>query len=212
VQLRDAHVVGSCCARSAELVRGLGAEPWDYTAGASGLRDAFGASDNTKFDFVLDLIGGAEPASSARDACTALTLGFAACAGELLQAAMQTLKFGGAVVHVMNRGTDADFVKRQEAASRDGSGPRRVGCATPVCLLHPLLTLAARMRHARTASRWHTILVQPNGAQLEQIAELFEQGKLKLNVACVMPLEDVAKAHQLVESGHAGGKVVLKVT
>ncbi len=61
MQLRDAHVVGSCCARSAELVRGLGAEPWDYTAGASGLRDAFGASDNTKFDFVLDLIGGANP-------------------------------------------------------------------------------------------------------------------------------------------------------
>ncbi len=124
---------------------------------------------------------------------------------------MQTLKFGGAVIHVMNRGTDADFVKRQEAASSDGSGPRRVGCAAPLCLSHPLLTLSYAT-HARIASRWHTILVQPNGAQLEQIAELFEQGKLKLNVVCVMPLEEVAKAHQLVESGHAGGKVVLKVT
>jgi NADPH:quinone reductase-like Zn-dependent oxidoreductase len=54
-------------------------------------------------------------------------------------------------------------------------------------------------------------LAQPNGDELRQIAMLVDDGKIKPEVARVFPLKDVAKAHQLSETGHVRGKIVLKV-
>lgn len=46
---------------------------------------------------------------------------------------------------------------------------------------------------------------------LENGARLFEQGKLKILLNTVLPLEDASTAHRIVEEGHTSGKVVLKV-
>ena len=160
-KLRGLAVVGTCSASHAQLVRDLGAEEtFDYAAGCDALGDAYGKSDAKKFDAILDLVG-----------------------GDLLHcAATRLLKPAGAtVIHVRNRGVDAETVARlEEEVTRRGA-------------------------------RWHTILVKPSGEQLAQLAELIEAGKLRVHVAHVMPLEDVSTAHELVEGGHAGGKVVLKV-
>lgn len=51
--------------------------------------------------------------------------------------------------------------------------------------------------------------VRPSGARMEQIAALMENGKLTVKVAAVFSLKDVAKAHQLLETHHVQGKVVL---
>jgi NADPH2:quinone reductase len=46
---------------------------------------------------------------------------------------------------------------------------------------------------------------------LEEGALLFKQGKLRILLSAVLPLEDVSTAHRMVEEGHTSGKVVLQV-
>lgn len=46
---------------------------------------------------------------------------------------------------------------------------------------------------------------------LEQGARLVEQGKLKLVVSEVLPLEHAAEAHEQIETGHTQGKLVLDI-
>jgi NADPH:quinone reductase-like Zn-dependent oxidoreductase len=52
---------------------------------------------------------------------------------------------------------------------------------------------------------------KPRGDQLARIAELVVSGRVKINIETVLPLEEAPKAQQLSQSGHAGGKIVLKV-
>jgi NADPH2:quinone reductase len=46
---------------------------------------------------------------------------------------------------------------------------------------------------------------------LEQAAELFDRGALRILVSDVLPLAEAARAHRLLEEGHTTGKVVLRV-
>jgi NADPH:quinone reductase-like Zn-dependent oxidoreductase len=55
------------------------------------------------------------------------------------------------------------------------------------------------------------IMVQPNASELAEIAGLVDSGKLKVFVDAVFPLAEASKAHELSETGHVRGKVVLKV-
>lgn len=52
-------------------------------------------------------------------------------------------------------------------------------------------------------------LVKPDGAALEEIAELFADGKVKLTVAEKFPLSEVKAAHAKVATWRTRGKVVL---
>jgi NADPH2:quinone reductase len=47
---------------------------------------------------------------------------------------------------------------------------------------------------------------------LEEGARLFEADKLTIKVSHVLPLEDAAKAHAMIEEGHTIGKIVLSVS
>ncbi len=53
--------------------------------------------------------------------------------------------------------------------------------------------------------------VRSDGEHLSEIAKLIDAGQLKLNVETVLPLDKASQAHELVQSGRARGKVVLKV-
>lgn len=55
------------------------------------------------------------------------------------------------------------------------------------------------------------VFVLPNHEQLSEIAQLLDQGILKPHVEAVFPLNQVAKAQQLVELGHTRGKILLEV-
>ena len=55
------------------------------------------------------------------------------------------------------------------------------------------------------------ILVEPDRADLEAVSALAGEGRLTVRVARTFPLEEAARAHELGESGHAGGKMVLTV-
>jgi NADPH:quinone reductase-like Zn-dependent oxidoreductase len=53
--------------------------------------------------------------------------------------------------------------------------------------------------------------VKPNAAQLRQIAEWLDTGKLCVSVEQVWPLAQAAEAHHKIEAGHVRGKLVLQV-
>lgn len=51
--------------------------------------------------------------------------------------------------------------------------------------------------------------VRPDGAQLEALARLIEDGHIRPHVQQVFPLGEAATAHELLEAGHVRGKLVL---
>jgi NADPH:quinone reductase-like Zn-dependent oxidoreductase len=69
--------------------------------------------------------------------------------------------------------------------------------------------LAARAEAA--GMRFAGVAVDPDHAALERLADLVEDGRLRVHVERTFPLERVAEAHRLSEGGHVTGKVVLTV-
>jgi NADPH:quinone reductase-like Zn-dependent oxidoreductase len=59
--------------------------------------------------------------------------------------------------------------------------------------------------------RFSGIAVDPDPVALRGLAELVEQGRLRVHVQETFPFERVADAHRLLESGHLKGKLVLSV-
>ena len=51
----------------------------------------------------------------------------------------------------------------------------------------------------------------PDAKVLEELAKLIDDGKITPIVSAVVPLVDVAKAHQQIASRHTRGKIVLKI-
>ena len=64
---------------------------------------------------------------------------------------------------------------------------------------------------AATGINVQGMLVQPNAAQLAQIAQLIDSGKVHVTVDTVLPLANARKAHELSETHRTQGKIVLHV-
>jgi NADPH:quinone reductase-like Zn-dependent oxidoreductase len=64
---------------------------------------------------------------------------------------------------------------------------------------------AAREHGARA----ELLIMSPQADQLARIAELVASGEVRVEIAEAMPLGDVKRAHELSESGHVRGKLVL---
>jgi NADPH:quinone reductase-like Zn-dependent oxidoreductase len=54
--------------------------------------------------------------------------------------------------------------------------------------------------------------VKPRGGDLEKICALIEAGKIRPVIGKVFPLEQIAEAHRLSETGHVRGKLAVKVS
>ncbi len=59
--------------------------------------------------------------------------------------------------------------------------------------------------------RGEMVMVQPNAAQLKEIAGLFDAGEIRTVVQRVLPLAQAQQALELNEGGHTHGKIVLQV-
>jgi len=66
---------------------------------------------------------------------------------------------------------------------------------------------AARERGARA----ELLIASPGADQLAQIVDLVASGAVKVEIADVLPLAEVQRAHELSESGHVRGKIILAV-
>ena len=58
----------------------------------------------------------------------------------------------------------------------------------------------------------HGIMLTRERERLTEMTPLFERGKVRPVVADVLPLEEVRRAHERLDSGHGTGKTVLRVT
>jgi NADPH:quinone reductase-like Zn-dependent oxidoreductase len=54
-------------------------------------------------------------------------------------------------------------------------------------------------------------MAKPNGQQLAEIGRLIDEGKVRVTVSKVYPLEEAVEAQRALEKEHARGKIVLKV-
>jgi NADPH:quinone reductase-like Zn-dependent oxidoreductase len=59
--------------------------------------------------------------------------------------------------------------------------------------------------------RGTSLIVKPNGEELVQIGKLIDQKKIKVVISDTYPLTDAAKAETKADTGHARGKIVLKI-
>ncbi len=57
--------------------------------------------------------------------------------------------------------------------------------------------------------RAHGMTVRPDVFHLDEIAELIEDGDVRVHIEKAFSLEDVAQAHEMLEGGHVRGKLVL---
>jgi NADPH:quinone reductase-like Zn-dependent oxidoreductase len=59
--------------------------------------------------------------------------------------------------------------------------------------------------------RAELLVSSPSGERYARIAELIASGEVRPDIAEILPLSEVQRAHELSESGHTRGKIVLKV-
>jgi NADPH:quinone reductase-like Zn-dependent oxidoreductase len=95
-----------------------------------------------------------------------------------------------------------DYGQRSLAVLRPGGL-----LVTAVDRVNATLTAAAEAAGKRFAG----IAVDPDPVALQQLADLSEQGSLRVHVRQTFPLEQVADAHKLLGNGHVQGKVVLTI-
>lgn len=63
-----------------------------------------------------------------------------------------------------------------------------------------------------TGPHYHSVFVEADGKGMERLAQLVNVGHLKQKIFAQLPLEQIADAHEMVESGHSKGKVVVVVS
>lgn len=161
---------------------------------------------------------------------TALIVGGAGGVGHL---AVQLAKRAGAVVVASGSTRNREFVlglgadeyidyTRQElatSASEVDLAFDTVGGAATASLLDTvrpggvLVAIAsappeevARERGVRT----ELLGMRPDARQLAQLGELAARGELRVEIAEVLPLSEVRRAHELSEAGHTRGKIILE--
>ena len=55
------------------------------------------------------------------------------------------------------------------------------------------------------------VFVQPSGSQLDAIAHLIDEGRMKPIIHTVLPLYEARQAQVISQGGHVRGKIVLHV-
>lgn len=78
-------------------------------------------------------------------------------------------------------------------------------------ILVSILKRPSPEKAAAHEARGGYVFVQPNAAELAEIATLIDSAKLKPVVETVLPLSEARRAQELNQAGHTRGKIVLRV-
>ena len=138
-------------------------------------------------DYTLQDISGTEARFDA---------GFDLIGGKTLEQMFDIMKPGTTVVSVA-------AMPEPQTAIRDLGGSRTLSA------IFWLISYGIRWRARRAGISYRYLFMHPSGADLAQLAELIEQGKLKVIVDKTYPLANISDALAYVESGRAKGKVVV---
>jgi NADPH:quinone reductase-like Zn-dependent oxidoreductase len=148
--------------------------------------------------------------------------------------AIQIAKIRGAKVFATASTANQDFLKQlgadvaidyktqkfEEIAKNvdvvvDGVGGETMTRSYPIVKKGGILvSLVGRVDQAQLDKygiRGASLEVEPNGDQLAQIGKLIDEKKIKVVVSQTFPLADAAQAEAKADTGHARGKIVLKV-
>lgn len=117
--------------------------------------------------------------------------------GDQLSKSFKILKSGGIIVSVSGL-PDAKFGRE-----------RNMGWLKT--LLFRLATLKLSLLERKYHVSYHFLFMQANGKELAKLTELIEQNKLKPVIDQVFTLENAQKALGYSETGHAQGKIIIKV-
>jgi NADPH:quinone reductase-like Zn-dependent oxidoreductase len=74
-----------------------------------------------------------------------------------------------------------------------------------------LVSILGGVENPPAGARHAQVFVQPDAAQLSEIAKLVDAGKVRAIVETVLPLTEARHAQELNETGHTRGKIVLRV-
>jgi NADPH:quinone reductase-like Zn-dependent oxidoreductase len=104
------------------------------------------------------------------------------------------------------RGADCAF----DAVGGD-SALALLGAVREGGVLVTITGFAAEEAAAERGVRVDSLIMSPVASQLAELAQLVAAGELRVEIAESFAFEDVARAHELSESGHTRGKIVLSV-
>jgi NADPH:quinone reductase-like Zn-dependent oxidoreductase len=144
-----------------------------------------------------------------------------AAAGGVGHFAVQIAKILGAHVIGTARAENHEFLRSlgcDECVDyRDGDLPSDVDCALDTVggeTLERTLAIAERVCsivQPISGEGRRYLYVKPNRADLEALARHFEDGRMRVELQETLPLEEVARAHEVLEDGHVRGKIALTV-
>jgi NADPH:quinone reductase-like Zn-dependent oxidoreductase len=125
--------------------------------------------------------------------------GFDLIGGNTLAQMFEIMKPGTKIVSVA-------ALPEPQTAIKDLGGSRALA------VLFWIISYGIRSRARRASVGYRYLFMHPSGNDLAQLAELIEQGKLKVIVDRTYPLANIADALAYVESGRAKGKVVVTMS
>jgi NADPH:quinone reductase-like Zn-dependent oxidoreductase len=116
--------------------------------------------------------------------------------GKTLEQMFDIMKPGTRIVSVA-------ALPEPQTAIKDLGGRRTLS------VLFWIISFGIRSRARRAGISYRYLFMHPSGSDLSLLAELIEQGKLKITVDRTYSFEKIAEALDYVESGRAKGKVVV---
>ena len=114
-----------------------------------------------------------------------------------LEKSLRVLKPGGKLISISGP-PDPEFA-------------REVGAPEFVKLVMRLLSFGARKKAKQLRVNYSFLFMRANGNQLSEITSLIDSGVIRPVVDRVFPFEETNEAVAYVQTGHAKGKVVIKV-
>jgi NADPH:quinone reductase-like Zn-dependent oxidoreductase len=125
--------------------------------------------------------------------------GFDLIGGKTLEQMFEIMKPGTRIVSVAG-------VPEPQTAIKDLGGSRARAA------VFWMISSGIRSRARRAGISYRYLFMHPSGRELAQLAELIEQGKLKVIVDKTYPFANISDALAYVESGRAKGKVVITMS
>jgi NADPH:quinone reductase-like Zn-dependent oxidoreductase len=117
--------------------------------------------------------------------------------GETVKRSFLALKPGGRVVSINGL--------------PDAPTARKLGMAGPMVAVLELLSWPLQRRARKAGGTYQYLFMEPSSPQLQLLADLVEQEKLRAVMDRTFPLDQTADALAYVEAGKAHGKVVITV-
>src|SRR5258708_4305116 len=125
--------------------------------------------------------------------------GFDLIGGKTLQQMFEIMKPGTKIISVA-------ALPEPQTAIKDLGGSRILSA------MFWIISYGIRSRARRAGISYRYLFMHPSGSDLAQLAELIEQGNLKVVVDKTYPFAKISEALAYVESGRAKGKVVVTMS